>query len=109
MSDGRKPKLKDAAEDVRLPNMKLDVQSEANGTPHGPLSPEQSYLKRKAEVTQQDNEDFSQYLQQKSARDQQQEVQSADPPQKAPAKVNRRTLLTWAACTAAVGAAGTPG
>jgi len=35
-----------------------------------PLRPEQSYLKRQAEVTQQDHEEFSQYLQEKASRDQ---------------------------------------
>jgi len=109
MSDGRKPKHKDAAEDVRLPNMKLDVRNETEGTPLGPLSPEQIYLRRKAEVTRQDNEEFSQYLQEKSARDQQQRLRPADPPQTVPTKVNRRTLLTWAAGTAAVGEAVTLG
>ncbi len=37
----------------------------------GPLRPEQSFLKRQAEVTQQDHEQFSEYLQEKSARDRQ--------------------------------------
>src|SRR5262249_35065145 len=61
------------------------------------------------EVTRQDNEAFSQYLQEKSRRDQQQSLRTADPPQTAPTKVNRRTILTWAAGTAAVGEAGTLG
>src|SRR5713101_3173263 len=102
MSDGRKPKHKDAAEDVRLPNMRLDVRNETEGTPLGPLSPDRIYLRREAEVTRQDNEEFSQYLQEKGARGQQHRPAPADQTQTVPTKVNRRTLLTWAAGTAAV-------
>jgi hypothetical protein len=97
MSDARKPKMREAAEDAPLP--KLDVESQPKRAPDRPLSPEQSYLQRKAEVAQQDHEVFSEYLQEKIARDQQQKVQLAEPPPKAPTKVNRRSLLTWAAGT----------
>ena len=90
MSDARKPKLKEADDDVRIPNMKLDVQGEAAETPDTALSPEQRYLERKAEVTKQDNDDFSDYLREKSARDQQQMLQPADPPQRPPLKPSRR-------------------
>ena len=107
MSDARKPKMREAAEDAPLP--KLDVESQPKGAPDRPLSPEQSYLQRKAEVAQQDHEVFSEYLQEKIAREQQQKVQFAEPPPKAPTKVNRRSLLTWAAGTAVVGEAVTLG
>ena len=56
MSDARKPKMREAAEDAPLP--KLDVESQPKGAPDRPLSPEQSYLQRKAEVAQQDHEVF---------------------------------------------------
>ena len=54
MSDARKPKMREAAEDAPLP--KLDVESQPKRAPDRPLSPEQSYLQRKAEVAQQDHE-----------------------------------------------------
>src|SRR5262245_5149786 len=113
MSDGRKPKFKEPMRDVELPKMKLEVESE--GKPETPLTAEEIYLKRKAEVAQQDNEDFSDYLREKAARDQQQAPQpapapqTASTPQTAPRKLNRRSLLTWAAGTAVVGEAVTLG
>src|SRR5215471_6256790 len=113
MSDGRKTKFKEPMRDVELPKMKLEVESEA--TPETPLTAEQIYLKRKAEVAQQDNEDFSDYLRQKASRDQQEKLQPAPvpppaaTPQTAPKKLNRRSLLTWAAGTAVVGEAVTLG
>src|SRR5262249_11149608 len=70
-----------------------------------PLTPEQLYLKRQAEVTQQDNQDFSDYLQKKAARDQEQPAPAApaaSAPQRPARKLNRRSLLTWAAGTAVV-------
>ena len=106
MSDARKPKMKEAAEDAPLPKPGLEDRPRPADRP---LSPEQSYLQRKAEVTQQDHEVFSEYLQEKIAREQQQKVQLAEPPPKAPTKVNRRSLLTWAAGTAVVGEAVTLG
>ena len=90
MSDARKPKIKEAAEDAPVP--KLEVESQPGGAAPKPLSPEQSYLQRKAEVTQQDHEIFSEYLQEKIAREQQQKVQVAEPPPRAPTKLNRRSL-----------------
>jgi hypothetical protein len=107
MSDARKPRMKEAAEDAPLP--KLDVENQPKRAPDRPLSPEQSYLQRKAQVAQQDHEVFSEYLQEKIAREQQQKVQFAEPPPKAPTKVNRRSLLTWVAGTAVVGEAVTLG
>src|SRR5262249_10078829 len=137
MSDGRKTKFKEPMPDVELPKMKLEVESEAK--PETPLTAEQLYLKRKAEVAQQDNEDFSDYLREKATRNQQQAPQAAPAPQTAaapqaaparqpaaapqaapapqtaaapqtaPRKLNRRSLLTWAAGTAVVGEAVTLG
>ena len=106
MSDARKPKMKEAAEDAPLPKPGLEDRPRPA---ERSLSPEQSYLQRKAEVTQQDHEVFSEYLQEKITREQQQKVQFAEPPPKAPTKVNRRSLLTWAAGTAVVGEAVTLG
>jgi hypothetical protein len=64
MSDARKPKMKEAPEHAPVP--KLEVESQPGGAPPKPLSPEQSYLQRKAEVTRQDHEIFSEYLQERS-------------------------------------------
>src|ERR1700730_7252139 len=110
MSDGRKTKFKETMQDIELPRLKREGESEAK--PETPLT--QIYLKRKAEVAQQDNEDFSDYLREKAARDQQQApqpdpAQTAAAPQTAPRKLNRRSLLTWAAGTAVVGEAVTLG
>src|SRR3954466_2807315 len=107
MSDACKPRMKEAAEDAPLP--KLEVENQPKRAPDRPLSPEQSYLQRKAEVARQDHEIFSEYLQEKIAREQQQKVQFVEPPPKAPTKVNRRSLLTWVAGTAVVGEAVTLG
>src|ERR1700758_2708667 len=112
MSDGRKTKFKEPMQDIDLPKMKLEVESEVK--PETPLTAEQIYRKRQAEVAQQDNEDFSDYLREKAARDQQQApepapAQTAPAPQTAPRKLNRRSLLTWAAGTAVVGEAVTLG
>jgi hypothetical protein len=84
MSDGRATKHQEAAHDR-------------------PLSPEQNFLKRQAEVTQQDNTEFSQYLQEKSARDERLKVQWAEPPARPRSLLNRRNILTLAAGTAVVG------
>ena len=113
MSDGRNPKFKEPMQNVDLPKMKLEVESEAK--PETPLTAEQIYLKRKAEVAQQDNADFSNYLREKASRDEQEKLQPAPvpppaaAPQTAPRKLNRRSLLTWAAGTAVVGEAVTLG
>ena len=106
MADGRPTKPREAG---HLPNIKIDVRSDAKNMPERSVSPEQSFLKRKAEVTQQDCADFSAYVEEKSARDQQQKVPATDTPQSAPSTVNRRSLLKWAAGTAAAGEAGALG
>jgi hypothetical protein len=111
MSDGRKPKFKEPIQDLDLPQVKVELESEAKA----PLTVEQIYLKRQAEVAQQDNEAFSDYLRKKAARDEQETAQAAAAPQaasvseRAPKKLNRRSLLTWAAGTAVVGEAVTLG
>src|SRR5437667_12452820 len=101
MSDVRKTKFKEPMEDIDLPKMKLEVESEAK--PETPLTAEQIYLKRQAEVAQQDNEDFSEYLREKSLPRSTQQAPQPTPvpppaaPQTAPRRLNRRSLLTWAA------------
>src|SRR6266851_2384565 len=104
MSDERRTKLR---EGLHVPKIKMDVRSDAENVSDRPLSPEQSFLKRKAEVTQQDHEEFSEYLQEKSSRDRRadEDRRHADAPQAAPSRVNRRSLLKWAAGTAAAGEA----
>src|SRR5258707_1229223 len=47
----RKPKFKETVRDVDLPQMKVELESEAKP----PLTAEQIYLKRKAEVAQQEH------------------------------------------------------
>jgi hypothetical protein len=92
MSDGRKPKFKEPIQDLDLPQVKVELESEAKA----PLTVEQIYLKRQAEVAQQDNEAFSDYLRKKAARDEQETAQAAAAPQaasvseRAPKKLNRR-------------------
>jgi hypothetical protein len=101
MSDGRRTKLKEA---VHLPKLKLDV-ADANSTPDKTLNPVENFLQRRDEVTQQDHAEFSDYLQEKHARDQEQAATAADAPGAAPSRLNRRSLLKWAAGTAAAGEA----
>ena len=84
MSDGRKPKLKE--QDADLPRMKVELKEEP------PLTAEQIYLKRKAEVTQQDNERFSEYLREKAARD---EAKTAQPPPTAQHVLPQRRFLRY--------------
>jgi hypothetical protein len=101
VADERRTKTQHA---VHLPNVKLDVPGDAKGLPEEPVGPERKFLQRKAEVTQQDYADFSAYVQEKSARDQRLEAQPADAP-RPPSRMNRRSLLKWAAGTAAAGEA----
>src|SRR5262249_27768845 len=106
MSDGRKTKFKEPMRDVELTKMKLEVGSEAK--PETPLTSEQIYLTRKTAEAQQAKEDFADYRREKAVCDQQQTPQPAPEqtaplPQTAPRKLNRRSLLTWAAGTAVVG------
>src|SRR5437016_6179160 len=92
-------------ERTHLPDLKRDVRGDASNMPEASRSPVQNYLQRKQEVTQRDHEQFSAYVQEKSARDQQQTAQPTDAPHTVPSPVNRRSLLKWAAGTAAAGEA----
>ena len=89
MSDKRRTKLKEA---IHVPKIKMEVRSDAESVSEGPLRPEQGFLKRQAEVTQQDHEQFSEYLQEKSARDRQEAARPADAPPVAPSNINRRSI-----------------
>jgi hypothetical protein len=79
MSDGRKPKFKEPVQDLDLPKVKVELESEAKA----PLTAEQIYLKRQAEVAQQDNEAFSDYVRKKAARDEHEAAQAPAAPQAA--------------------------
>jgi hypothetical protein len=102
MSDGRRTKLKESS---HLPNLKVDVRSGPNSVADRPLTPEQDFLRRKAEVAERDHNEFSDYLQEKRAREQQQAAPPVEAPQAAPSRINRRSMLKWAAGTAAAGEA----
>ena len=83
---------------------KIDLREEAGNLP---VSAEENYLRRKAEVTQQDYEEFLLY---KEAKERQTEAAQAPQPVAdeagtKPTKVNRRNFLTVVAGTAAVGEA----
>ena len=116
MSEKRQPTAKKAAEKEELqPKIEIDLRSDENSLPDTALSVEENYRKRKAEVTQQDYEEFLEYLKEKSARDEQQNAQqsegeqtgrpTSETPERASPKVNRRNFLTVVAGTAAVGEA----
>ena len=69
MSEPRRTKLQE-----ETPNLKIEIEGEPN-LQDKPLSPEEAFLRRKAEVTQQDHEEFLKYQEEKNARDQQAAVQ----------------------------------
>jgi len=82
---------------------KAAVTDDATFKPEIKLEPEQSkgalverYLKRKAEVTEEDHREFQGYLEQKAR----QVVPADDPPATKPSVVNRRNLLKVVAGTA---------
>src|SRR5713226_8771838 len=106
MSEPRETKSQNAGLAKNL-DLKIDLQGDGTSLPDRPLSPEASYFKRKAEVTQQDHEEFLQYQQEKlrenEARQTPRPVAEAAKP--VPPKVNRRNFLTEVASTAAVGEA----
>src|SRR4051812_35326679 len=90
---------------------KAAVLDDTTFKPEIGLEPEQSkgalverYLKRKAEVTEQDHREFQGYLEQKAR----QVVPADDPPEK-PSLVNRRNLLKVVAGTAVAGEAAAVG
>src|SRR5262245_55657113 len=103
MSDARSTKLKQAVEDV--PIVEIRPATLPSSQDAGDLSPAQRYLKRQAQVMQQDHAELCEYLQKKIEREQQQKARWAEPPPaQAPAsRLNRRSLLTWAAGTAVAG------
>src|SRR5580692_6252079 len=102
-------------QEEQRPNLKIDLQSEPHSLPDKLLSAEELYRRRKAEVTQQDYDEFLEYLKEKSERDEQKNTRqsggeqtgrpTAGPPEAASPKVNRRNFLTVVAGTAAVGEA----
>ena len=67
MADERPTKLREAS---HLPNLPQAARKNRDGMPGNSLGPVQNFLKRKEEVTQRDHDDFSAYVQEKSARDQ---------------------------------------
>jgi hypothetical protein len=102
MADERRTKVREA---THLPNLKISVRADVPALPDAPLSPEQAFLQRQAEVSRQDQEDFGAYVQEKTARDQEQKAAQADAAANKRPAVNRRRLLKWAAGTAAAGEA----
>jgi thiocyanate desulfurase len=86
------------------PDLKIDLREEAGNLP---VSAEENYLRRKAEVTQQDYEEFLRYKEEKARQAEAAQAQQpvADEAGTKPAKVNRRNFLTVVAGTAAVGEA----
>src|SRR5262249_37195612 len=80
---------------------------EETNLPDTPLSPEASYLKRKAEVTQRDHEDFLQYQEEKARQNEAAQARRSarQTAEAKPRNVNRRNFLTVVAGTAAVGEA----
>ena len=115
MSEKRQPTARKVAEkEVLQPKIEIDIRSDENSLPDTSRSVEENYRKRKAEVTQQDYDEFLEYLKEKSARDEQQNAESegeqtgrptSETPERASPKVNRRNFLTVVAGTAAVGEA----
>jgi len=93
-----------------LNDLKADIQGDQEGKAVAPLTPEQAYAIRKAEVTRNDHEEFLRYLQEKEAR-QTAAAQASDPGAGAPAaasarvKSRRRGILTAVAGTAVIGEA----
>jgi thiocyanate desulfurase len=89
------------------PSFKTDLQIHDGSLPDKPRNLEENYLKRKAEVTLQDYEEFLQYQREKSRQN---EAPQAPRPLNAADQthfnVNRRNFLTVVASTAAVGEAG---
>jgi len=74
-----KPTARKVAEqEEQRPNLKIDLQSEPHSLPDKPLSAEEFFRRRKAEVTQQDYDEFLEYLKEKSERDEQQNARQAE-------------------------------
>src|SRR5262245_39728621 len=103
MSDARRTKLRDA---VDVPEIEIDMRSTADAGADAPLTPEQAFRRRQAEVTQQDHDEFTGYLEAKRERDQQEAARAAaEAATTPPTKLNRRSMLKWAAGTAVAGEA----
>lgn len=107
MSEKRQTRVAEAADQSARPDLKVDLRNEAGDLPVAAESSAEKYLRRRAEVAQQDYEEFSQYQRDKAARDEQNGRQSRQEAaeQTAPTPVNRRSFLTVVAGTAAVGEA----
>jgi thiocyanate desulfurase len=101
MSEVRRTELKETTENIETPEIRLEIEGEPQGRNTAP-SPEQRYLQRQTEVTQQDHADFCEYLQKKIAREERQKARPLDTP---PPRFNRRSLLTWGAGGVVVGEA----
>ena len=79
MSEKRQPTARKVAEKGGLqPKLEIDIRSDENSLPDTSRSVEENYRKRKAEVTQQDYDEFLEYLKEKSARDEQQNAQQSE-------------------------------
>src|SRR5262249_14632512 len=91
-------------EELRL-NLKMDLAGNASNLPAKLSGAEEVYLKRKAEVTQQDHQEFLEY-QQKKARQTVEAQRAAYAEESAPRKLDRRSFFSVVAGTAAVGEAG---
>jgi len=96
MADERPTKLREAS---HLPNLPQAARKNGGDVPDNSLGPVQNFLKRKEEVTQRDHDDFSAYVQEKSARDQQQKA-PIEAPRREASRVNRRSMLKLVAGTA---------
>ncbi len=82
--------------------LEVDLRNESADLPATPETPEERFLRRKAEVGEHDHAEFVEYLQEKREH----EKPPAPPqPPKTKVKVNRRNLLKVVAGTAVVGEA----
>src|SRR5438876_6842855 len=96
-----------AEQEQEHPSLKVDLRTDASHLPDRPLSPEEAYLRRKAEVTQQDHEEFLRHQRERARQREAGQTQGRadEAAGTKPAKVNRRNFLTVVAGTAAVGEA----
>ena len=102
MSERRRTKLGDAEDQANQPRPRVELESDAADLPTTKETAEEIFLRRKAEIGEQDHAEFAEYLREKTERDR----QTASPPAaKTKVKVNRRNLLKVVAGTAVVGEA----
>ena len=89
------------------PDLKIDLQEEPGNLSDKPVSAAENFLRRKAEVTQQDYEEFLRYKEEKARQAETAQAQRpvAEEAATKPTKFNRRIFLTVVAGTAAVGEA----